>query len=182
MNNQNGTGTPSGSGNQDTDVNFGDPGQTAEPLIKFKYPQTPQTVPVVQNFGGKAPPPSKAMVKGELEGDPDDYVKRRQRNNIAVKKSREKSREKSQVTSERIDQLKEENCVLENKVEVLNQELKVLKQVFMDHAKGFSGSGIDLPDLEQLEKLLGHKLTDKPGTSQMHDNKTNGPSCSGSKS
>uniref|UniRef100_H2YC01 BZIP domain-containing protein n=1 Tax=Ciona savignyi TaxID=51511 RepID=H2YC01_CIOSA len=166
---------PSSAGDQNANLNLQqvpEQSQEREAVIEFKYPQT---VAGTNSSGGKAPAPGKAMVKADL--DSEDYLKRRQRNNIAVKKSREKSREKSQVTEERIEKLQVENSALENKLQVLNKELSILKKVFMDHAKGFSGSGADLPGLEQLEVLLGHKLTDKPGTSR-NSNQEPGPSSS----
>ena len=127
-----------------------------------------QNVDVAQSSGGgKAEAPSKLIAQRErsMESCANDYVKRRNKNNIAVKKSREKSKQKGATTAENIEKLKVENVQLEEKVEVLNKELSVLKKAFLDNARGFSGIGGDLPDLGELEKLLGHKLIDKPATS-----------------
>ena len=135
-----------------------------EPVFVSQFKQ-PRDVEVAQSRGGgKAEPPSRVKARKDIDGSSnDEYIKRRNRNNIAVKKSREKSKQKGEMTLENIERLKEENVKLEERVEVLSKELSVLKKVFMDHARGFSGagSGADLPDLKLLETLPGHKLTDK---------------------
>ena len=135
----------------------------AEDLLLLQPLESVQDAVVPQSSGGgKAEPPSSIKVKATIEAS-DDYLKRRTRNNIAVKKSREKSKQKGTATAENIDRLKVENVELEEKVDFLSKELSVLKKIFMDHARGFSGVG-ELPDLKQLEKILGHKLTDKIST------------------
>lgn len=49
-----------------------------------------------------------------------------------------------------------ENEELESKITILTKELSVLKDLFMEHAKGFcNGSNISLLSAEQLEALLG---------------------------
>lgn len=110
--------------------------------------------------GGKAEAPSKNKAKTDVASCTKDYVKRRNQNNIAVRKSRQKSKQKDASTLENIEKLKEDNVHLERKVEVLSKELSILKKVFMEHAKGFSSGDAQLPDLNQLEELLGHKLTE----------------------
>jgi len=129
---------------------------------QFEHPQS-TAAPQATDGGGKAETPSSVKAKENIETFSNDYVQRRNRNNIAVKKSREKSKQKGNTTVENIERLKVENVELEEKVDVLNKELSVLKKVFMDHARGFSGVG-ELPDLKQVEKILGHKLTDKLNT------------------
>ncbi|CAK8696220.1 CCAAT/enhancer-binding protein gamma-like [Clavelina lepadiformis] len=110
---------------------------------------------------GKATPPSKIKVKSQLNETDSEYQKRRNRNNIAVKKSRFKSKVKGNSTLDTINRLKVENVELESKVEGLSQELSTLKKVFMEHARGFGGGDAQLPDLQQLEQQLGYKLTEK---------------------
>lgn len=70
----------------------------------------------------------------KLEKGSDEYLKRRERNNIAVKKSREKSRQKAKETMEQVDKLRKENATLEQKVTILSKELGVLKDLFLAHA------------------------------------------------
>ncbi|KAL6113715.1 cebpg [Pungitius sinensis] len=83
--------------------------------------------------GGKAPPPSK-MKKPSAEKDSDEYRQRRERNNLAVKKSRMRSKQKAMDTQQRVNELKEENERLEAKIKLLSKELSVLKDLFLEHA------------------------------------------------
>jgi len=76
--------------------------------------------------------PSGKRVK--LEKNPDDYVQRRERNNIAVRKSREKSRAKARETVQQVDKLRKENEMLEQKVTILSKELTVFKDLVLVHA------------------------------------------------
>lgn len=69
----------------------------------------------------------------------DEYKKRRERNNVAVRKSRDKSRQKAQETMDRVDELKKDNAHLEQKVTILSKELSLLKDLFLAHAE-------ELPD------------------------------------
>jgi len=64
----------------------------------------------------------------------DDYKKRRERNNIAVRKSRQLSRQKAKVTEEKVTILRSENKSLEQKVKLLTKELGVLKDLFLSTA------------------------------------------------
>lgn len=64
----------------------------------------------------------------------DEYLARRERNNIAVRKSREKSRAKAKETLAQVDKLRKENEMLEQKVTILSKELSVLKDLFLAHA------------------------------------------------
>ncbi|KAK3510255.1 hypothetical protein QTP70_032413 [Hemibagrus guttatus] len=95
--------------------------------------QVPQLVPVSPGGGGKATPPSK-MKKSMLDKDSDEYRQRRERNNLAVKKSRMRSKQKAQDTQQRVNELKEENERLEAKIKLLSKELSVLKDLFLEHA------------------------------------------------
>ncbi|XP_069510488.1 CCAAT/enhancer-binding protein gamma-like [Ambystoma mexicanum] len=85
--------------------------------------------------GGKATAPSKQGKKGgRMDRASDEYRQRRERNNMAVKKSRLKSKQKAQDTLQRVTQLKEENERLEAKIKLLTKELSVLKDLFLEHA------------------------------------------------
>lgn len=98
-------------------------------------PATPQLVPLNPGGGGKATPPSKNSKKGQhSDRSSEEYRLRRERNNIAVKKSRLKSKQKAQDTLQRVNQLKEENERLEAKIKLLTKELSVLKDLFLEHA------------------------------------------------
>uniref|UniRef100_A0A0B7BTW1 BZIP domain-containing protein n=1 Tax=Arion vulgaris TaxID=1028688 RepID=A0A0B7BTW1_9EUPU len=76
----------------------------------------------------------RGVKKQKLEKNSDDYVRRRQRNNVAVRKSREASRQKAKETMEKVSVLREENKALEQKVNILNKELGVLRDLFLSHA------------------------------------------------
>ncbi|KAI5626171.1 CCAAT/enhancer-binding protein gamma [Silurus asotus] len=93
----------------------------------------PQLVPVNPGGGGKATPSSK-MKKTILDKESDEYRQRRERNNLAVKKSRMRSKQKAQDTQQRVNELKEENERLEAKIKLLSKELSVLKDLFLEHA------------------------------------------------
>lgn len=97
-------------------------------------PASPQLVPLNPG-GGKATPPSKNSKKAQRsERGSEEYRLRRERNNMAVKKSRLKSKQKAQDTLQRVNQLKEENERLEAKIKLLTKELSVLKDLFLEHA------------------------------------------------
>ncbi|XP_026461684.1 CCAAT/enhancer-binding protein gamma [Ctenocephalides felis] len=66
--------------------------------------------------------------------DDDEYRKKRERNNEAVKKSRVKSKQKTLETMDRVAKLKNENQVLEDRVQTLTKELSFLKELFLLHA------------------------------------------------
>ena len=82
--------------------------------------------------GGKAVAASK--LKKVILEDTEEYRRKRDRNNIAVKKSRERSRAKAKETLEKVEKLKKENADLEYKVQLLSKELSVLKDLFLTHA------------------------------------------------
>merc|ERR1712008_311957 len=78
-----------------------------------------------------------------------EYEIRRQRNNDAVRKSREKAREKSQKVSQRMKLLRNENDSLEEKNKLLKKELSMLKEMFL----AYNGSESNQQGNE-LAKLL----------------------------
>jgi len=82
-----------------------------------------------------------------LEKDSDEYKRRRERNNMAVKKSRSKSKVRTQQTLERVNQLKAENEMLETKIKILTKELNFLKDLFLAHAGTAHAGQMDTNDL-----------------------------------
>ncbi|KAL3860406.1 hypothetical protein ACJMK2_010530 [Sinanodonta woodiana] len=66
------------------------------------------------------------------EKDTDEYFDKRARNNVAVRKSREKAKQRQQETEERVQQLASENEQLQKKVDLLSKELHVLKSLFIN--------------------------------------------------
>lgn len=81
----------------------------------------------------------------------DEYRKRRERNNQAVKKSRMKTKMKTQQMVDRVSQLRMENEELEENIKILNKELGILKDLFLAHAG--NAHGVQLNEAE-LAKLL----------------------------
>lgn len=82
--------------------------------------------------GGRRGPKKTAGGQENVYED-DDYRKRRERNNEAVKKSRVKSKIRTQQTLERVHKLKTENEMLEEKIKILTKELEFLKELFFAH-------------------------------------------------
>ncbi|XP_034826483.1 CCAAT/enhancer-binding protein homolog 2-like [Maniola hyperantus] len=109
-------------------------------------------------------PPEKRGRRGVSDADDedDDYRRKRDRNNEAVKKSRYKSKQRTQETFTRVNKLKAENQALEEKVKTLTKDLQFLKELFMEYA-----SNSDNPKFEgiDLEKLLEDVPDDKKGSS-----------------
>ncbi len=68
-----------------------------------------------------------------------------------MKRSRVKSKQKTQETMSRVNQLRQENSVLEEKVKSLTKELSFLKELFLAHAANNIDSskfnGIDMKKL-----------------------------------
>lgn len=83
--------------------------------------------------------------KREPKKDTAEYYEKRARNNVAVRKSREKAKIKQTVTETRVQQLTSENERLQKKVDLLSKELTVLKSLFIN-------VGASLP--ENFEEIL----------------------------
>uniref|UniRef100_A0A2H1VG12 SFRICE_007716 n=1 Tax=Spodoptera frugiperda TaxID=7108 RepID=A0A2H1VG12_SPOFR len=96
-------------------------------------------------------PPVKRGRRG-VSGDEDDeeYRKKRERNNEAVKKSRVKSKQQTQDTFSRVKRLKEENQQLEDTTKRLTKELELLKELFIATAANKSDPKFEGMDLEKL--------------------------------
>ncbi|OXU30098.1 hypothetical protein TSAR_004187 [Trichomalopsis sarcophagae] len=95
------------------------------------------------------------------EDDDEDYRKRRDRNNQAVKKSRVKSKMRTQQTLERVNQLKMENELLEEKIKMLNKELGFLKDLFLAHA-GSNQHSSNLQDVDLNALLADDSKSEDP--------------------
>ncbi|XP_051920179.1 CCAAT/enhancer-binding protein gamma [Hippocampus zosterae] len=96
----------------------------------------PNGAGVIRSHSRAAQPssPGGKMKKTPADKDSDEYRQRRERNNLAVKKSRQRSKQKAMDTQQRVNQLKEENERLEAKIKLLSKELSVLKDLFLEHA------------------------------------------------
>ncbi|XP_014241840.1 CCAAT/enhancer-binding protein beta-like [Cimex lectularius] len=65
-----------------------------------------------------------------IDKNTDEYKRRRERNNIAVRKSREKAKMRSRETEEKVKLLIKENERLQKRIELLTEELNVLRSLF----------------------------------------------------
>ncbi|XP_033125359.1 CCAAT/enhancer-binding protein beta-like [Anneissia japonica] len=89
----------------------------------------------------KATPASKTLSKSAKrqrqvpEKGTHEYLQKREKNNVAVRKSREKSKKKAVQLQDKVKQLTDENDRLNKKVELLTKELSVLKQLFTNVGK-----------------------------------------------
>ncbi|VDN50138.1 unnamed protein product [Dracunculus medinensis] len=75
-------------------------------------------------------------LRKRLTGENDEeYALRRQKNNDAVNRTRQKKRMEERDLVERVEELRKENVKLENEVEALKKELDFLKEMFGIYAK-----------------------------------------------
>ncbi|XP_054275856.1 CCAAT/enhancer-binding protein beta-like [Macrosteles quadrilineatus] len=65
-----------------------------------------------------------------VDKNTDEYKRRRERNNIAVRKSREKAKIRTRETEEKVKLLVKENERLQKRIELLSEELNVLRSLF----------------------------------------------------
>ncbi|XP_068199687.1 CCAAT/enhancer binding protein (C/EBP) 1 isoform X2 [Antennarius striatus] len=83
-----------------------------------------------QNFSSFLLPTLRAPVnKRSINKDSAEYRQRRERNNVAVRKSRDKARRRILLTQQRAQQLQEENQKLQLRIGQLTQELDTLKHI-----------------------------------------------------
>ncbi|XP_001369325.1 CCAAT/enhancer-binding protein beta [Monodelphis domestica] len=80
--------------------------------------------------GGPTPLPSKSKAKKSVDKHSDEYKIRRERNNIAVRKSRDKAKMRNLETQHKVLELTAENERLQKKVEQLSRELSTLRNLF----------------------------------------------------
>jgi len=105
---------------------------TADPLSPSSSPLLPFSMggplPSLKSFSQQP----KYLLQKKKSGDKsnDDYRRRRERNNVAVRKSREKAKVRTQETEQRVKILARENDRLQKKVELLQEELGVLRSLF----------------------------------------------------
>jgi len=86
-----------------------------------------------------APYPTKSSRRRMAEKGSQEYVDKRARNNVAVRKSRAKAKAKQHETEGRVQNLLDLNDQLQKKVDLLTKELNVLKSLF-------SNIGASIPD------------------------------------
>ena len=69
----------------------------------------------------------KANGGGEVD---DEYLRKREKNNAAVKRARQKAKEKAKKTNQRIQSIRSENKELEERIKALSAELTAMKDVY----------------------------------------------------
>lgn len=74
--------------------------------------------------------PKKRQRLQVLDKESDEYKSKRKRNNVAVRKSREKSKARNKELQTKVQTLQTENEKLNKKVELLTKELTVLRSLF----------------------------------------------------
>ena len=105
-------------------------------------PTTP-VLPIPSQRGRKPTPGRKSSSKSSpskrvrfiADKESDEYREKRFKNNIAVRRSREKSKEKSAQLQGKVTELTTENERLNKRVELLTKELTVLKSLFTNVGK-----------------------------------------------
>lgn len=71
--------------------------------------------------------------KHHVDKNSDDYKRRRERNNIAVRKSREKAKQRSRETEKKVNELYSENDNLKQKLNLVSKECRVLRQLLANY-------------------------------------------------
>ena len=71
--------------------------------------------------------------KHHVDKHSDEYKRRRERNNIAVRKSREKAKQRSRETEKKVNELYSENDSLKQKLSLMSKECRVLRQLLANY-------------------------------------------------
>lgn len=119
-------------------------------------PLTPSTTPHSKTLT-TARGSNNKLAKKVYDKNSEEYKDRRERNNVAVRKSRNKSKQRAMETEVRVKELEEENVALQNKIALLMKELNVLKNLFSsaDHHQ----STTNPPLVVKSEATNGNSLT-----------------------
>jgi len=71
----------------------------------------------------------------------EEYMHKREKNNAAVRRARQKAKDKVQQTNNRIKSLRTENEELEERIKVLSAELAVMKDIYNTYTGGDNQEG-----------------------------------------
>lgn len=91
--------------------------------------------------------------QGRVYSGDESYVRRRQRNNAAVRRSREKARQRQRDSQRRLAELTAENNRLQLKASVLIKELSLLRGLFPDQAAA-AGPPANQQLLSEVDNML----------------------------
>lgn len=103
--------------------------------------------------------------KQKLDKVSEEYKKRRMRNNIAVRKCRNKNRQKAKETIDRVMRLRKENEDLQQRIQILSKELSLLKDLFIAHDSTVAEGQCSISVHAQTKKLHTdheYSITHKP--------------------
>ncbi|XP_004633479.1 CCAAT/enhancer-binding protein delta, partial [Octodon degus] len=108
--------------------------QTVVSLAAAAQPTPPTSPEPPRSSPGPSPAPGPAREKCSGKRGPDrgspEYRQRRERNNIAVRKSRDKAKRRNQEMQQKLVELSAENEKLHQRVEQLTRDLAGLRQFF----------------------------------------------------
>lgn len=108
--------------------------QTVVSLAAAAQPTPPTSPEPPRGSPGPSPAPGPAREKSAGKRGPDrgspEYRQRRERNNIAVRKSRDKAKRRNQEMQQKLVELSAENEKLHQRVEQLTRDLAGLRQFF----------------------------------------------------
>ncbi|XP_032897420.1 CCAAT/enhancer-binding protein beta [Amblyraja radiata] len=93
-------------------------------------PASPNSADSGRGAGSALPGGGKGKSKKSVDKHSDEYRLRRERNNIAVRKSRDKAKMRNVETQHKVLELSAENERLQNRVEQLSRELTTLRNLF----------------------------------------------------
>lgn len=96
---------------------------------------------------------TKKCSKKHADKGSEEYKKRRERNNVAVRKSREKAKMRSRETEKRVSELQRDNDTLRKRVDLLASQLNVLKTLLTN--VGVPAESIDSEIARSLQ-MEGH--------------------------
>lgn len=118
------------------------------------------------NTKGSSIASNKRKMPAIISKDDEEYARKRERNNVAVKKSREKAKHRIQETQIRVEQLSKENEELQTKVTLLSKELNVLRALFTNGGFSlpaefqFADAGSERHSPSMADTTVGHRLVD----------------------
>lgn len=108
--------------------------QTVVSLAAAAQPTPPTSPEPPRGSPGPSPAPGATRDRGAGKRGPDrgspEYRQRRERNNIAVRKSRDKAKRRNQEMQQKLVELSAENEQLRRRVEQLTRDLAGLRQFF----------------------------------------------------
>jgi len=97
-------------------------------IDNFSVPPSP--APSTASSGRHSYKAKPASKRRQLEKGSSEYTQKRERNNIAVRKSRDKAKQRQKETEDKVKVLSTHNEDLQKKVDLLTKELNVLKGLF----------------------------------------------------